>query len=144
MLLDWLITMWLGQVGCQCTCPTGLQADENSQVRLETKKTNTRGVADWMAPRKNANHQLIIAANGQKNRDRSRALDAAVEHIQKFSVGRPDLAHWPNHGPDIDRDCLDHTIPGCALLREWSKISKTRTHLYASTCLYAAGRKEGE
>ena len=46
-------------------------------------------------------------------------LGAAVEHIHKSSVGRPDLAHWPNHRPDIDRGCLDHAIPGCALLREW-------------------------
>ena len=74
----------------------------------------------------------------------AKLLDAAVEHIHKFSVGRLDLAHWLNHGPDTDRDCLDHTIPGCTLLREWSKISKPRTHLYASTCLYAAGQKEGE
>ena len=95
MLLDWLITMWLGQVGCQCTCPTGLQADENSQVRLETKTTNTGGVADWMAPRKKANHQLIITANGQKNRDGSRAFrcsSGAYSQIQCWSPGFGPLA----------------------------------------------------
>ena len=37
-------------------------------------------------------------ANGQGNRDGSRALlDAAAEHIHKSRVGRADLAHWPNH-----------------------------------------------
>ena len=48
-------------LGCQCTCLTGLQAAENSHVRLE---------------------------------------------------------------PDIDRDCLDHAIPGRALLCERSKIKQ--------------------
>ena len=38
-------------------------------------------------------------------------LDAAVEHIHKSSVGRQDLAHWPNHGQDIERGCLEHAIP---------------------------------
>ena len=44
------------------------------------------------------------------------------EHIHKSSIGRADMAHWPNHGPDMDRECLAHAIPGCTLLSEWSKI----------------------
>ena len=73
-------------------------------------------------------------------------LGAAVEHIHKSSVGRPDLAHWPNHRPDIDRGCLDHAIPGCALLREWSKIKQNQDtrRVYASRCQVAAGQKEGD
>ena len=51
-------------------------------------------------------------------------LDAAVEHIHKSSVGRADMAHWPNHGPEMDSACLAHAIPGCTLLSEWSKIKQ--------------------
>ena len=39
-------------------------------------------------------------------------LDALVEHIDKSSVGRADLAHWPNCERDIDLESLDHVIPG--------------------------------
>ena len=46
------------------------------------------------------------------------------EHIHKSSIGRADMAHWPNHGPDMDRECLAHAIPGCTLLSEWSKIKQ--------------------
>ena len=31
-------------------------------------------------------------------------LNAAVGHIHKCSVGRADMAHWPNHGPVMDRE----------------------------------------
>ena len=64
-----------------------------------------------MASRKTANEEIVMEAE---------LIDAAVEHIHKSSVGRADLAHWPNHGPHIDIDYLDHPIPGCILLREWS------------------------
>ena len=63
-----------------------------------------------------------------------------MEHIHISSVGRPDVAHWPNHRPDIDSDCA---IPECALLRELSKIkAKRQTREYASTCQAAAGQKK--
>ena len=46
-------------VGCHRKCPARLHAVENSQVRLETytsnNTTNTRGVADCMAPKETAN-----------------------------------------------------------------------------------------
>ena len=61
-------------------------------------------------------------------------LDVAVEHIHKSRVGRADSDHWPNHGPDIDRECLDHAIPGG---------TAKPGHVYTSIC-QVAGRKEGE
>ena len=116
---DWLITIH-DVVGCQCTCPTGLQADDNSQVRLEINTTNTRGVADCMAPRKTANRQ--------RNRSGYRAYifsGGAHSQIQCWSPGVGPLAQsLLNHEPDIDRDCLGHAIPGRALLREWSMIKQ--------------------
>ena len=38
-------------------------------------------------------------------------LDALVERIHKSSVGRADLAHWPNRERDIECESLDHVIP---------------------------------
>ena len=51
-------------------------------------------------------------------------LDAAVKHINKSSIGRWDMAHWPNHGLDMYREYLAHAIPGCTLLRERSKVKQ--------------------
>ena len=79
--------------------------------------TDTRGVAFCIAPRKTAHGKEIVKE--------AELLDAAEEHIHKSSVGRPDSLHWLNHGPDINRDGLDHAIPGCALLREGSQIQQT-------------------
>ena len=101
-------------IGFQCTCITGLQADENSQIRLETNTTNTCGFAACMASRK--------TADGQGNRDGSQAFrcsSGAHSQIQCWSRGFGLLAQsLTRYRPE----CLDYAIPGCTLLLEWPKI----------------------
>ena len=37
-------------------------------------------------------------------------LDGAVEHVQKASGSRQDLANWPTHCAEIDRACIQYAI----------------------------------
>ena len=41
-------------------------------------------------------------------------LNGTVEHIHKSSIGRADMAHWPNHGPVMDRE------PECLTLQSFN------------------------
>ena len=54
---DRLITMWLA-----AKCPTGLQAYENSQVRLETNMTNASGVAAWLKEKQLMDKEIVKEA----------------------------------------------------------------------------------
>ena len=67
----------------------------------------------------------------------AKLLDAAVEPTgyHKSSVGRPDMAHWPNVGTDIDLDCLDHAIlQGAHCCANGQRLIKLQTRVYSSTC----------
>ena len=74
-------------------------------------------LAAWLRERPLMDKEIVTEAE---------LLNAAVEHIHKSSVGRADMAHWPNHGPEMDSECLAHAIPGCTLLSEWSKINSDK------------------
>ena len=110
---DWLITMWSA---------ANVRVQHASR-QMRTLRSGWRQIRPilvelltaWLREKPLMDKEIVTEAE---------LLDAAVEHIHKSSVGRPGLAHWPSHGPDIDRDCLNHAITGCALLREWSKIKQ--------------------
>ena len=110
---DWLITMWSAY---------------NVQVLHASRQMRTLR-AGWRAMRPVLEELLAAWLRERPLMDKeivteAELLNAAVEHIHKSSVGRADMAHWPNHGPEMDSECLAHAIPGRTLLSEWSKIKQ--------------------
>ena len=90
-------------------------------------------LAAWLRERPLMDKEIVTEAE---------LLNAAVEHIHKSSVGRADVAHWPNHGPAMDSECLAHAIPGRTLLSESDGNSSACSIPNDAAAKSSAGRPE--
>ena len=121
---DKLVKMWHSENAC-------IGDDALIKIR-QSKKIMQVVKSAWRILRTQLEKMLkdwIRGLTDKQTATEAELLKEAVVHFHKVKDNYEDLAGWPDHGSEIDQECLGAIVPGHIMLREWQKIKKDPSKL---------------
>jgi len=121
---DKLVKMWHSENAC---------IGDEALIKIQQRKKIMQVVKSaWRILRTQLEKMLkdwIRGLTDKQTATEAELLTEAVVHFHKVKDNYEDLAGWPDHGSEIDQECLGAIVPGHIMLREWQKIKKDPSKL---------------